>query len=114
MHWARIQKLAAKEVAATLRELPSPVRERMKEVPVIMEKKPSSEDVAAGIEHDTLGFFDEDAAGLVHIRLWLENIWDFSEADPDIFLDEVRTTLLHEIGHLLGWDEEDVEDRGLG
>ena len=114
MHWARIQKLAAKEVAAILRELPSPVRGRMKEVPVIMEKKPSSEDVATGIEPDTLGFFDEDAAGLPHIRLWLENIWDFSEADPDIFLDEVRTTLLHEIGHVLGWDEEDVGERGLG
>ena len=103
MHWTHIQHLAEKEVTAT-----------MKDVPVIMEKAPSPEDVAMGIEPDTLGFFDEDAAGLVHIRLWLENIWDYSDADPDIFLEEVRTTLLHEIGHLLGWDEEDVEERGLG
>ena len=114
MHWARIQELAEKEVELTLRELPSPIRERMNDVPVIMERVPSSEDVAMGIEPDTLGFFDEDAAGLVHIRLWLENIWEYSEGDQGVYVDEVRTTLLHEIGHLLGWDEDDVDERGLG
>lgn len=114
MHWKHIQKLAESEVAETLRELPPPLRERMKDVPVIMEDAPAPDDVAGGIEPDTLGYFDEDAAGLVRIRLWLANIWDYSEGDEDIFLDEVRTTLLHEIGHVLGWDEEDVEDRGLG
>ena len=86
----------------------------MGDVPVIMEKVPSPEDVAMGIEPDTLGFFDEDEAGLIHIRLWLENIWDFSEGEQDVYREEVRTTLLHEIGHLLGWDEDDVEERGLG
>jgi len=114
MHWARILKLAEKEVAATLSELPPQVRVRMGDVPVIMEKVPSPEDVAMGIEPDTLGFFDEDEAGLIHIRLWLENIWDFSEGEQDVYREEVRTTLLHEIGHLLGWDEDDVEERGLG
>jgi predicted Zn-dependent protease with MMP-like domain len=114
MHWKHIQKLAEREVEETVRELPPEVRGRLSEVPVIIEGMPTPDDIAVGIEADTLGYFDEDAAGLVRIRLWIENIWDFAEGDEDIFLDEVRTTLLHEIGHLLGWDEEDVEERGLG
>ena len=28
--------------------------------------------------------------------------------------EEIRITVLHEIGHHLGWDEEDLEERGLG
>ena len=47
------------------------------------------------------------------IRLWLANLWDFAENDEAIFRAEVRTTLLHEIGHVLGWDEHEVEKRGL-
>lgn len=46
-------------------------------------------------------------------RFWLENLWDFAEHDEETFRDEVRVTLLHEIGHLLGWDEDDIADRGL-
>ena len=114
MHWKRLQQLAEKEIESVMRELPEPVRERMGDVPVIMEKVPLPEDVAMGVEPDTLGFFDEDAAGLVHIRLWLENIWDLSEGDWEVYCAEVRTTLLHEIGHFLGWDETEVEARGLG
>ena len=27
---------------------------------------------------------------------------------------EVRTTLLHEVGHYMGFDEEDLEEMGYG
>lgn len=33
--------------------------------------------------------------------------------DPEMLRDELRTTLLHEIGHFLGLDEDDLERRGL-
>jgi len=114
MTWTQLLKVAEDITSATLSELPAPVRERMADVPIVIEKHPTREDVASGIEPDTLGYFDEDGAGLVRIRLWLENILEFSGHDPGIFREEVRTTLLHEIGHVLGWDEDDVEDRGLG
>ena len=39
---------------------------------------------------------------------------DFAEDDPDTFREEVRITFLHELGHLLGLDEEDLDVRGLG
>ncbi|MBL9137881.1 MAG: metallopeptidase family protein, partial [Verrucomicrobiales bacterium] len=47
------------------------------------------------------------------ILLFLENLWEFSEEDEEIFLDEVQTTYLHELGHYLGLDEIDLEERGL-
>jgi predicted Zn-dependent protease with MMP-like domain len=47
------------------------------------------------------------------IILFLENLWDFAEKDEEVFCDEVRTTFLHELGHFLGLDEDDLIDRGL-
>jgi len=100
-------------VAETVSELPVPVCKILRDVPILMEERPSEEDICGGIEPDTLGFFDEDAAGVIRIRLWLENIQAYAAEQGLSFSDEVRTTLLHEIGHVLGWDEEDLEVRGL-
>ena len=112
MGWPKLLKIAEAEVAATISDLPDQVRNALREVPVLLEKKPSPQDVADGVEPDTLGYFDEDP--VVRIRLWLENIRDYAEEEDLSFADEVRITLLHEIGHVLGWDEDDVEERGLG
>lgn len=112
MDWPELLRIAEAEVAATIAELPEPVRKVIREVPVLIEKRPSPLDVADGIEPDTLGFFDEDP--VARIRLWLENIQDYATDERLSFDGEVRTTLLHEIGHVLGWDEDDVEERGLG
>jgi predicted Zn-dependent protease with MMP-like domain len=43
----------------------------------------------------------------------VENLRDEAEDDPTRFRQEVRTTLLHEIGHFLGLDEDGLSDRGL-
>jgi len=32
----------------------------------------------------------------------------------DELVEEIRITVLHELGHALGFDEEDLEERGLG
>jgi predicted Zn-dependent protease with MMP-like domain len=48
--------------------------------------------------------------------LFLENLWLMIEeegGDERDFRFEVRTTLLHELGHYLGLNEEDLEERGL-
>ena len=47
------------------------------------------------------------------IILFLENLWDFAEGDEEIFRDEVHTTFLHELGHYLGLDEDELTERGL-
>lgn len=99
----------------TLEELPLEVREAVAEVPIFFEAIPSDRDVDEGIDPETLGLFDPgpDSAPMACIRLWLENIRNEAEDAGTTFDEEVRVTLLHEIGHLLGWDEDEVEDRGL-
>lgn len=47
------------------------------------------------------------------IRLFVENIRDEAEDDPVRFRQEVRDTLLHELGHYLGLDEDGLAARGL-
>lgn len=122
MDWEQLKTLALAEVDATLAELPAPLRERAKLLPVALERKPNAEFVAEGIEADSLGLFTGPAFGdeghaaspvPPQIFLYLENLWDFAEGDEGIYLDEVHTTYLHELGHYLGLDEDDLTDRGL-
>jgi predicted Zn-dependent protease with MMP-like domain len=47
------------------------------------------------------------------ILLFLENIWSYVEGDLERYREEVTVTLLHELGHYLGLDEQDMFDRGL-
>ena len=118
--WKKLQALALDEVEATLAELPAPLRERAKQLPVTFERMPNQGLIADGIEADSLGLFtgaefaEEDHVPLPpQIILFLENLWDYAEGDEEIYLDEVHTTFLHELGHYLGLDEEDLFERGL-
>lgn len=115
-----MQALALAEVEATLEALPKPLRERAEKVPVTFERQPNAGLQADGIEADTLGLFtgpefsDEGNVPMPsQIILFLENIWDFAEGDEEIFRDEVHTTFLHELGHYLGLDEDELTERGL-
>jgi predicted Zn-dependent protease with MMP-like domain len=47
------------------------------------------------------------------IILFLLNLWEFSDADEEIFGEEVHTTYLHELGHYLGLNEDELTERGL-
>ena len=120
MDWEKLQKLALEEIEMTLEDLPEPLRERAKKLPVTFERVPNSGLQADGIEVDTLGLFtgaelaDEGAMVLPpQIILFLENLWDFAEGDVEVFGDEIHTTFLHELGHFLGLGEDDLTDRGL-
>ena len=99
LDWQKLHALAREEVQATLAALRRD-----------------------GIEPDTLGLFvgpefaEEETTTLPlppQIILYLENIWDLAEADEEVFRDEVHTTYLHELGHYLGLNEDDLFDRGL-
>jgi predicted Zn-dependent protease with MMP-like domain len=120
--WPRLHALALEEVNATLAALPAPLRKRAQPLPVTFERRPNAAHRRDGIEGDTLGLFVgpefayEETTTLPlppQIILFLENLWDLAEADEEIFRDEVHTTLLHELGHYLGLDEDDLFDRGL-
>jgi predicted Zn-dependent protease with MMP-like domain len=119
-NWKKLQSSALAEVEATLAALPKSLRERAEKLAVTFERQPNAGLQADGIEPDTLGLFtgpefaDEGNVPLPpQIILFLENIWDFSEGDEGIFGDEVHTTFLHELGHYLGLDEDELTERGL-
>ena len=119
-HWQHLRALALREVEDTLAALPAPLREQAARLPITLEPRPGADLQADGIAEDTLGLFtgpefaaEFDVPMPPQIILFLENLWDFSEGDEVIFREEVHTTLLHELGHFLGLDEEDLADRGL-
>jgi predicted Zn-dependent protease with MMP-like domain len=59
-------------------------------------------------------YTDEESVPMPpQIILFLDNLWDQAEQDEDWFLDEVDTTYLHELGHYLGFGEDDLTERGL-
>lgn len=118
----RLAEIAADVVGATQRRLPPEIRPLARDVPVHYERLPDADVLAEGFESDILGLFTGSAHGeeLAHdnpappqILLYLDNLWDFAEEDLEIFRDEVRLTYLHELGHYLGWDEDEIAARGL-
>ena len=100
--------------------LPGPLRERAEILPVIFQRQPNEELQEEGIEADTLGLFtgaefveENDVPLPPQIILFLENIWSLVESNEKHFREEVRTTFLHELGHYLGLDEDELAERGL-
>ncbi len=114
--------IAADVVGATQRKLPPEIRELAKNVPVHYEATPAKDVLADGFPDDILGLFTGSPHGtefepanpeLPQILLYLDNVWDLAEEDVHAFREEIRVTYLHELGHFLGWDEDELTARGL-
>ena len=122
MDHVRLTQIAADTVGAAQRQLPPELRVLAKGVAVHYEIAPSDELIAEGFEPDILGLFTgsphgtelaDDNPAPPQILLYLESLWEFAEGDLAIFREEVRVTYLHELGHYLGWDEDQLTARGL-
>lgn len=120
--WRRLLAAAREAVEDTLRRLPPPVGRRARAVPISYEERPDEHLVADGVEPDVLGLFvgeafPDEVTGTdpmpAQILLFLENIWTYARHDAPAYREEVRRTLLHELGHYLGLDEEQLADRDL-
>jgi predicted Zn-dependent protease with MMP-like domain len=118
----QLTSLAVETVTHTQHALPTALRTLAGAVPVHYEGLPDADTLNEGFPDDILGLFSGDPHGSAlthdqpqapHIILYLENIWDYAEADPRSFRDEVRLTYLHELGHYFGWDEDELAARGL-
>lgn len=121
-NWSQLLSLAQTEVRATVAALPAELRVRAQPLPVVYERVPSKEMLDEVVQPDTLGLFvgeafpdgDGGASPLPpQIILFLENLWDFAEGDEETYLDEVHITYIHELGHYLGLNEDELDERGL-
>ena len=116
-----LTKLAEREVQRTLSELPPELRARVEAIPIVYDGRALDELEAEGVG-DTLGLFVGEnfvevgqGGGLpAQIILYLENLWIEAEESEMEYRHQVRATLLHELGHYLGLEEIDLDERGLG
>jgi predicted Zn-dependent protease with MMP-like domain len=110
-------------VRKALDELPRPFRERMENIAVVVEEVPPQ-----GNEQDLLGVFEgiprteqsffDVSAGPARVVLFQKNIEAYAQESAreegvpvdDVIREEVRLTVLHELGHYFGLGEEALED----
>ena len=116
--WPRLLRTAQAVVATTIARLPDELRSRAEPLAVTYESWPNDALIDEGWDPDLLGMFVGDPVGVEsqdaapvppQIILYLENLWDCAEADEAVYRDEVRITYLHELGHYLGLDEEELD-----
>ena len=110
------------EVERMLAELPRDFVERLGPVAILVEPRPSSALVESGVDARILGFFEgatsEELSGPdapltpTRILIFSHNLGAAFEDEPHL-RDEVRITVLHEVGHFFGLDEEDMQRLGL-
>jgi len=111
--WEVLLTRAEKVIQQTIASLPPELKPEAEKLPCLLERW-----AAGGSDRDTLGEyigFDPGCRSDCNgpIILYLRAIHEFSREEKTRFEDEVRRTYLHEFGHHLGWDEDDLEERGL-
>jgi predicted Zn-dependent protease with MMP-like domain len=110
-------------VEKSVRELPAAVRKKLDELPVLVQALPSLEmlkDEDPPLTPDLLGLFvgrhifaqGASASAPGAIYLFRRNLLRACE-DVDELANEISITVRHEVGHLMGLDEDELDDWGL-
>jgi len=111
------QRFIAKTAEEVLANIPEEFRDRLANVPIVLEPRPGRSLVADGFDPRALGLFEgADDYGQrtrgsdplpTRIVLFYANLLA-SFPDEDDLRDEIEVTILHEIGHFFGLDEADM------
>ena len=102
------------EVAHVLDRLPRQFRKQLHNVEIVVEERPGEElflDAGLDPEHDALyGLYQgiplPDRSSLYPPML----LEDFP--DPDELREQIRVTVLHEIAHYFGFDDDEIDKLG--
>ena len=110
-YWEGLKKRAQRVIETTLAELPPEILAEAQKVPCLFDR-------VCHTDPGLLGMYGHISPGEVSdangpITLYLATIEDYCLEEGTDFETEVRVTYLHELGHHLGWDEGDLEERGL-
>lgn len=103
-------------------ELPAPWQARLSGVPLLVQRLPSEDMVQGGLDPRALGLFEgpthaetlalDAAPAPTRIVVFAENLaLDFPDSED--FAEQVKITVLHELGHYFGLDEDDMVRLGL-
>jgi predicted Zn-dependent protease with MMP-like domain len=112
-------------VRRALRDVPQPFRDRLRDVDIVVKTRPTTDDLrAAGLRADEsmYGFYrgvpltERDSGyNLVPpdiIDIYQEPLEEDFPDEPDL-LREIRTTVLHELGHYFGIDDDRLHELGM-
>ena len=112
-------------VEEAIRDLPADFRASLKNLDIVVEPFPDDDTLTGDppFSPTILGLHvghavDErppsgPAGQLPNVIFLFQRNIERSATDEETLVDEIRVTLLHEIGHYLGLDEDEVEERGL-
>ena len=114
-----------KQVLQVIEKLPRQFREQLDNVEIVVDHRPSEDLLRAeGLDprHDTLyGIYEGvplPERSLLDPPLLPDKITIFAEPllqdfpEPEELREEIRLTVLHEIAHYFGMDDDEIEDLG--
>ncbi len=122
MRIERLLSVATSVVKSTLLSLPPKLRQEAADCRIEFCEMDAMIDLDEDLDPDLLGLFEGNARcdplpeapdEMPRIRLFLDNLWDDCSGDLQTYRHEVRITFLHELGHYLGLDEDQVSELGL-
>jgi predicted Zn-dependent protease with MMP-like domain len=102
-------------VRAALDELPTEIAGGLRNVAVIVEDENLDDPDVFGLYHGVPLPERGDEAGLAPdtISIYRRPL-EAAFSDPDELREEIRITVLHELAHYFGFDEEQIEELGYG
>lgn len=102
--------------------LPEPIRSRLGNVVFVIQDEPTPAQLQENDAEELLGLFEGvpfpeevSAASALPCRITLfQGPIERCSADREDMIRNIQETVLHEVGHYLGLDDEDLEEYGLG
>jgi predicted Zn-dependent protease with MMP-like domain len=100
-------------VRAALDELPPHLAAALKNVAVVVEDENAEDPDLLGLYHGVPLPERGDTAGMLPDKISIYRVpLEESFPDPDELREEIRVTVLHELAHYFGLDEERIADLG--